>query len=88
MKINELTDKDQYPIIRTMTESQPEPIVDVASGTVTYRGYADLGTGTDEAKWKIVKVLIAGTVTTTQYADGNMLYDNIWDNRATLSYSR
>ena len=81
-------DHDSFPTMKTLAESQPKPIVDVASASVTYRGYAPLGTGTDEAKWKIERDSKTGNVTTTQYADGNMDYDNVWDNRASLSYTR
>lgn len=82
--------EDQEPIVRTLTEAQPVPIVDVASGTVTYRGYAQLGTPTSAPKWKITRTTVTGGVTLTEYADGNMLYDNIWNNRAsgTVKYSR
>jgi len=80
--------EDQEPIVRTLTEAQPVPIVDVASGTVTYRGYAQLGTKTSAAKWKITRTTITGTVTLTEYADGDMKYDNIWNDRAGLTYSR
>lgn len=76
------------PVVRLSTDDQPAPIVDVASGTVTYKGYAPLGTSTADALWQILKITISGAVTTTEYADGNMLFDNIWASRASLNYSR
>jgi len=80
---------DLYPIHRTLTESQPAPIIDnPGAGTVTYYGHAPLGSQRDKPEWKIVRVTIAGNVTTTEYADGDMRYDNVWDDRASLSYSR
>ena len=60
--------------------------IDEASATVTYVGKAATGTATSSALWQVQKIdTSSGTVIT--WADGNGLFDNIWDNRATLSYS-
>lgn len=60
--------------------------IDEASATVTYIGKADPGTASSAASWQIQKVdTTSGTVIT--FADGNSNFDNIWDNRASLSYS-
>ena len=83
----ELKEDEQYPIIRTLTEALPAPIVDDL-GAVQYIGYASLGTGQDKPGWKITRVTTAGSVTITEYADGDMKYDNKWSDRATLDYSR
>lgn len=61
--------------------------VDEASATVTYRGWAAPGTATSAASWRIQKISVSGTVTSITWADGNINMDNIFDNRATLSYS-
>ena len=61
--------------------------IDEASSTVTYTGYAAVGTATSAASWKIKKITVSGTVTSITYADGDTNYNNIWDNRASLSYS-
>ena len=58
-----------------------------SSGTTTYIGQAKIGTATSTADWQIQKISESGTVTTFTWADGNTEYDNIWDNRASLSYS-
>lgn len=84
----EVDNQDNHPTVKTLTETNPAPIVDVASASVTYKGYAKLGTGEDKPKWKIERITITGTVTKTEYADGNMNYDNIWADRASLTYSR
>ena len=44
-----------------------QTITDVASGTVTYYGEADLGRATNTDFWSIRKTLIAGAITTTMY---------------------
>lgn len=59
--------------------------VDVVD-TIIYLGYADPGTATSSASWKIKRIdVTSGAIST--WADGNVLYDNVWDNRVSLSYS-
>jgi hypothetical protein len=56
------------------------------SGSVTYVGKAAIGSATSSAVWQIKKIdESSGTVIT--WADGNSSFDNIWDNRASLTYS-
>lgn len=61
---------------------------DDASSTITYVGKAAVGSLTASAVWLIFRM---DTGTTNQliitYADGDSSFDNIWDNRASLSYS-
>lgn len=79
---------EQYPVVRTLSEIQPIPISDQVDVNNQYIGYASLGTGLGEAGWKIIKIVKSGTVTTAYYADGDEKYDNVWNDRATLSYKR
>lgn len=60
--------------------------VDSASSTVTYIGYASPGSAKSSAIWKVKKIDTSSGVEIT-YADGNGNFDNVWDNRASLSYS-
>ena len=60
--------------------------IDEATSTVTYIGKATPGTATSVSLWQIQKIdTTTGTVIT--WADGNGNFDNVWDNRASLSYS-
>ena len=59
---------------------------DDASGTVTYYGFAAAGTATSAAAWKIMKHTTSNPQS-IEFADGDGAYDNVWDNRASLSYS-
>jgi len=61
--------------------------VDEISSALTYLGFAKPGTGTDEAKWQIRRITKTGTVTVFEFADGNDRYDNVWDDRTSLTYS-
>ena len=55
--------------------------------TSMYIGTAVPGTATSTALWKIKKVVFSGASTTILYANGAATAVNIWDNRASLSYS-
>lgn len=61
--------------------------IDEASATVTYIGRASTKAATSEAQWQIVKIEISGNVTTMKYANGSYTFDQIWDNRASLTYT-
>lgn len=76
--LNITEDEEEFPFVDK---------IDVASSTTTYIGRAYTGSSTSEAVWKIQRISSSGTVTTIDLADGNILFDNIWDNRASLSYS-
>ena len=59
---------------------------DTSTANVTYIGKAKIGSATDGAVWQIQKLdETSGLIIT--WADGNDGYDNIWDNRVSLSYS-
>jgi len=57
-----------------------------ASSTIAYLGKALPGVLSSEALWRISKIDTSSGIITT-FADGNSNFDNIWDNRAALSYS-
>jgi hypothetical protein len=56
--------------------------------TVAYLGQAQPGTSTAAALWRIQKLSfgVDGDVTAL-WADGNANFDNVWDNRASLTYT-
>lgn len=54
-------------------------------GTV-YVGQAAMGSATSAPSWQIFAVNTAGPIT-VKWANGNSAYSNIFDNRASLSYS-
>jgi hypothetical protein len=63
-------------------------LVDVVSDTLIYEGFFLPGkSGYTDPVCKIVRRQQTGTVWATMYADGDENYDNVWNNRAALSYS-
>jgi len=64
--------------------------VDFVTDVLTYRGEAPVGTLDTEASWRIRKIIFDagdGDDIEETWADGNAQFDNIWDDRAGLSYS-
>ncbi len=61
--------------------------LDVVSSTLSYAGRAAMGVTTDQALWQIKEITVSGTQTIVKYADGNTNYDNVYDDRASLTYS-
>ena len=61
--------------------------LDVVSASLSYAGRAAMGVATSTAGWQIKEITVSGTQTIVKYADGDTLYDNVWDNRAALTYS-
>lgn len=61
-------------------------MIDAADASTTYIGKAAPGTATSEALWQVKRIAVSGTVTSILWADSDSLYDNIWDNRAGLTY--
>ena len=62
--------------------------IDFVSELVFYTGKADPGTITSAASWRISKSTLGNDDDLTViWADGDDAYDNIWDDRLSLSYS-
>lgn len=59
---------------------------DGAASPILYLGVADAGSINSAAVWQITRFDVTSGVTQT-YADGDALYNNVWDNRGSLSYS-
>jgi len=63
---------------------------DLGNGTM-YIGKAQLSTGsnpsTSSSVWQIKKLVQTGADTSVTFADGNANYDNVWDDRLSLSFA-
>ena len=62
------------------------PEYDLTTGLPSYWAWALPGALTSQAVWRIVKWTWSGTAGTLLWADGNNNLDNVYDNRASLSY--
>ena len=54
--------------------------------SVCYEGWAEPGSSPSAAVWRIRKTVFVGDDSTETWADSNDNYDNIWDNRTSLTY--
>lgn len=68
-------------------DADEKTIIDEANANTTYIGKAKMGASTSSSDWQIKKLSISGNVTSFLFADGDDDYDNVWDDRASLSYS-
>jgi len=55
-------------------------------GVVVYIGEAATKASDSAAMWRIRKLETDASVFLITWADGNELYDNVWDDRASLTY--
>jgi hypothetical protein len=60
---------------------------DTTDGTVIYSGKAVLASITSASVWQIKRTTISGALISVEWADGDMSFDNSWDNRTIISYS-
>ncbi len=59
---------------------------DDSASPVLYLAEGPTGAATSAALWRIMRITTSSGVV-IEWADGNDLFDNVWDNRASLSYS-
>lgn len=61
-------------------------IIDTPDANTQYNGYAEPGTLTSAASWLITKQTISGNVITIEFANGSREFNQIFDDRTSLSY--
>lgn len=73
----------------TFRSYEPIKLLDyTAGGNLLYSGDAKSGSSTADAVWRIRKyIYTTNQLTAVLYADGDIDYNNVWDDRASLSYS-
>jgi hypothetical protein len=59
--------------------------LDEVSSTLFYVGEASIAASTSSPIWRIRKIDTT-TGVDVRWADGNSYYDNVWDDRASLTY--
>lgn len=72
--------------LRISDKASEQELID-NTGTYLYTGYAPFGVATSTAGWQVFRQAVtAGGLGEAIAADGDTAYDNIWDNRASLTY--
>jgi len=61
-------------------------LYDKSTATTAYVGRASAGSSEASPVWQIFRITKISGLLDKQYADGNVNFDNVWDNRETLSY--
>lgn len=61
--------------------------VDFVGSTTIYKGWADVGADESDAVWRIQKITLNGDDTTKIWAEGSAAFNQVWDDRLTLTYS-
>lgn len=76
--------KDFNQVLMENANNFIEKIDMTSTANVIYEGFAQLQSLTSESKWQIKRT--DTSTLNTDYADGNDFFDNIWDDRTSLSY--
>lgn len=74
-------------ILTAASETTYTTRLDEPSAGITYVGQAVVGALEASAVWQIKKITESGSTTKIEFADGNQAFDNVWNNRASLTYS-
>lgn len=77
------------PLVTKLVGEYAILIDDVTTTGMTYVGKAAIGSATSTASWQIKRLDESGTPTTLviKWCDGDANFNNIWDNRASLTYN-
>lgn len=59
---------------------------DYVDATTEYLGWAEPGSATSGAFWRVKKITTTGSDIAIAWADSNRNFDNVWDDRASLTY--
>jgi len=65
-----------------------DQIIDQSDPNEVYIGWAEVGTKTNEPKWRIKRIKTINGISYIGWADGDLLFDNVWDERRSLNYSQ
>ena len=60
---------------------------DYIDAATSYRGEAYPGSATSAAVWRIQRITITGDDIAIEWADGSDALNQVWDDRASLTYS-
>lgn len=72
-------------IFNPYDSNQALRVDDVTTPNVVYLGYAEIGADDADPVWRVKKIVTTSGADIT-WADGDDEYDNIWDDRISLTY--
>ena len=78
--------KKDWNLITQEANENYSVLIDEPDASTTYIGRAKIGTSTSEAQWQIQKMVVEGNVTSIKWAEGDDAFNQIWDNRTSLTY--
>jgi hypothetical protein len=81
-----ITDGSGSPIVSFGSSEVYTTRVDKPSDTIIYVGDAEVGSDESDAVWRIQKIDKTNPLS-IKFADGNASFDNVWTNRASLTYT-
>lgn len=85
MSVQDVRIRDEFGGITT--PGNKTSLIDATDANNIYIGKAQVGSRESEAKWQIKKVIISGGATKIVFAGDSDDFVNIWDDRATYTYS-
>lgn len=78
---------DVLTALNTDTEDKRLTVrLDQVSDTLFYVGKALIGKVDSDANWLIVRYTTTGSILKSEYANGSEAFDQVWNDRATLTY--
>ena len=78
---------DVLTALNTDTEDKRLTVrLDEVSDTLFYVGKALIGKVNSDANWLIIRYTKVGNVLMSEYANGSENFDQVWNNRASLTY--
>jgi hypothetical protein len=72
--------------IRSISVTNPQTSIIDEVGNDIYIGKAEIGASTAAAVWQVTLFEKNGSVSQLKWADGDSNFDNVWDNRLSLTY--
>lgn len=89
IEVNPATEDKQDDIINSLNGASYDTLIDeTTTANTAYIWTATIWSATSSAVWRIKRIDESGSVTNIWWADSNTNFDNIRDNRASLSYSQ
>lgn len=78
---------DQEGILAAKPRPQAVRLAYDGSDNLEYVGFAAIGSATSSSVWQIFKLTYSsGNLVSITWAGSNEKYDNVWDNRTSLTY--